>query len=72
MSFIHIVPGLPENFTVQVLNYTTVRLTWLPPSSPNGVILFYNITYYGTRLHIQSVSRNFNSNTSLFATGSPV
>jgi len=49
MPFIYVVPGPPESFTVQVLNYTTVRLTWLPPTSPNGVILLYTIMYNGTR-----------------------
>ena len=54
--YIYIVPGPPENFSVQVFNCTTVRLTWSPPKSPNGVILFYNVTYNGTQLKLQSVS----------------
>jgi len=52
MKYTHIfvVPGPPENFNVQVLNHTTVQLSWQPPTTPNGIILFYTIAYNGTRL----------------------
>ena len=35
----------PQNFTIVVLNSTTVELSWEYPNSPNGVIRGYSILY---------------------------
>ena len=51
----NIVPGPPENLTVQVLNIA-VTLSWQPPLLTNGIIIFYNITFNGSRYEQQLVS----------------
>ena len=30
-----------------VLNETAVRLVWSPPDNPNGIIIEYQVIYYG-------------------------
>jgi len=41
------VPGQPKELKLEVLNETAVSLSWAPPDSPNGVILEYEVIYYG-------------------------
>ena len=41
------VPGKPKELKLEVLNETAVSLSWAPPDSPNGVILDYEVIYYG-------------------------
>ena len=53
--FIEIVPGPPGNLTVQVLNFA-VTLSWQPPLLTNGIIIFYTITFNGSRDETQPVS----------------
>ena len=43
-----VAPGLIEA-TFSVLNDNSARVTWQPPSPPNGVITQYNIVVYNTR-----------------------
>ena len=50
-----IVPGPPENFNVTAINYTTVFLSWDRPILENGIILFYTISYNGSREEKQTV-----------------
>ena len=57
-----IVPGPPENLTVQVLNFA-VTISWQPPLQANGIITNYTITYNGSRNGIQPVSYVRSSNT---------
>ena len=33
--------------SVESVNSTAVAIKWSPPLSPNGILLFYNIKYYG-------------------------
>ena len=35
----------PANFNAIVINSTAIQLTWSPPPTPNGIVIFYNITY---------------------------
>ena len=51
----YVVPGPPENLTVQVLNFAVI-LSWQPPLLTNGIIIFYNITFNGSREEAQPVS----------------
>ena len=44
----YVVPGPPENLTVEVLN-VAVRISWQPPLEENGLLTFYYITYNGSR-----------------------
>ena len=41
------VPGQPKELKLEVLNETAISLSWAPPDSPNGVILEYEVIYYG-------------------------
>ena len=41
------VPGRPKELRLEILNETAVCLSWASPDSPNGVILEYEVTYYG-------------------------
>ena len=50
-----VVPGPPENLTVQVLNFA-VTLSWQPPLLTNGIIIFYTVTYNGSKNEAQPVS----------------
>lgn len=45
----HTVPSVPKEVVGEVLNSTAVSLSWNPPDNPNGVILGYQLTYYGYR-----------------------
>ena len=38
-------PEIPRNLTVVNSTYTTVTLSWLPPSEPNGIIIRYDLEY---------------------------
>ena len=49
------VPGQPENLRVQVLNFA-VTISWQPPLQKNDIIIFYTITYNGSRNEPQPVS----------------
>jgi len=57
LEFINIVPGAPENLKVEVLNIA-VKISWQPPLLANGIIIFYNITYNGSRYELQLVSND--------------
>lgn len=41
------VPDEPKELKVVMLNETAVSLSWAPPDSPNGVIVEYEVIYYG-------------------------
>jgi len=47
MVLIHAVPSAPVELSAHVVNETAVILNWSPPDSPNGIILFYEIKFYG-------------------------
>ena len=47
-------PEAVENFTAEVTSSRTVKLTWLPPSRPHGVLAEYHIEVF-------DVSRNLPS-----------
>ena len=55
IQHMHVVPGPPENLTVQVLNFA-VTISWQPPLQANGIITFYTITFNGSRNDPQPVS----------------
>ena len=40
-------PGHPTNLTGNVQDETSVQLHWSKPNDPNGVILGYQVFYYG-------------------------
>ena len=40
-------PGRPTNLTGNVQDETSVQLHWSEPNDPNGVILGYQVFYYG-------------------------
>ena len=62
------VPGEPKELMLKVLNETAVRLSWAPPDSPNGVILDYEVIYYGYKLvECNKVTSIFKSNVFLFS-----
>lgn len=42
-----IVPAAPKELVSEILNETAVRLVWSPPDNPNGVILGYQVIYFG-------------------------
>ena len=48
-TLINAVPGAPVDVTIVPSNSTAtaVTLKWSPPLSPNGIILYYKITFYG-------------------------
>jgi len=60
------VPGPPENFIVEALNYTTVKLSWQSPILENGIILYYTITYNGSREELTDVRVYMNTMIILF------
>ena len=41
------VPGRPTNLTGSVQDKTSVWLHWSKPNDPNGIILGYQVFYYG-------------------------
>jgi len=43
----HTVPDRPQNIKLEMVSKTAVSLSWAPPDSPNGVILEYEVFYYG-------------------------
>ena len=46
MFFLLTVPAdPPANFNATAINSTAIQLTWSPPPTPNGIVIFYNITY---------------------------
>lgn len=49
---------MPQNFNATAINYTTVYLSWDRPiaTEENGIIIFYTITYNGSREERQLVS----------------
>ena len=47
LDILAIVPPTPKNPESQVLNETAVSLVWYTPDSPNGIILEYQVIYYG-------------------------
>jgi len=47
LLLIFAVPSAPVNLSAQVVNATAAVLKWSPPDSPNGIILFYQIRFYG-------------------------
>ena len=51
-----VVPRPPEDLRVEVLN-VAVRISWQPPLITNGIIIFYNITYNGSRYEPLPVSK---------------
>lgn len=46
-------PTVPRSIQVERVNYSTVNITWLPPSSPNGIIDHYELV-----LELQSIDRH--------------
>ena len=44
---IFIAPSSPKQSMLEVINATAVRLIWSTPDPPNGIILEYQIIYYG-------------------------
>jgi len=40
-------PGRPTNLIRSIQDKTSVRLHWNKPNDPNGVILGYQVFYYG-------------------------
>ena len=50
--------GIPQNFNVTPINYTTVYISWERPifTEENGIIVMYIITYNGSREEKQTVS----------------
>ena len=41
------VPSAPVDVTGEIFNGTMVLLQWSPPEEPNGILLEYQVTYYG-------------------------
>ena len=44
---LHTVSSAPLNVTVANKNSTTLLVTWLPPTTPNGVLSIYELQYTG-------------------------
>ena len=40
-------PSAPFNVTIDIFDSTSVTLKWGPPLSPNGIVLYYKVTFYG-------------------------
>lgn len=40
-------PSAPVNVTIDIFDSTSVTLKWDPPLSPNGIVLYYKVTFYG-------------------------
>ena len=47
MVLIRAVPSAPVELSAHVVNETAAILNWSPPDSSNGIILFYQIRFYG-------------------------
>ena len=47
LSSLHTVPSAPLNVTVADKTSTTLLVTWMPPSIPNGVLIKFEISYSG-------------------------
>lgn len=43
----YIVPGAPADIKVAAASVQSLRVSWLPPTDPNGVITKYNLYRYG-------------------------
>jgi hypothetical protein len=39
------VPGPPDSISTLVVSATSIQVSWLPPSNPNGVLIEYVIAY---------------------------
>lgn len=53
------VPGAPKDGTIEILNITAVSLSWNRPDKPNGIVLDYQVIYYGT--NVGSEVHNYDS-----------
>ena len=42
-----VVPQVPEEVSHELLNETTLVLSWTEPERPNGDILDYQVNYFG-------------------------
>ena len=38
-------PGVPENVQLVSISHSQLRLSWQPPSNPNGIITGYSVTW---------------------------
>ena len=55
MWFSHTVPAdPPANFSAAAINTTAIELTWSQPPTPNGIVIFYNITYNLSEMILES------------------
>ena len=45
------VPSEPRSLVVFSVTSTSVTLQWMPPETPNGVIMQYSILYNGTKIN---------------------
>jgi hypothetical protein len=55
------VPGPSTNVTLLTINSSSLLLSWLPPSAPNGIITGYTITYTLQTLYAQYLQQSFNT-----------
>ncbi len=55
-SFLLFLPGPPSNVSFPDVSFTTARVIWDVPDSPNGEILRYRVSY---RLQREEAARNF-------------
>ena len=67
-------PGHPTNLTGNVQDETSVQLSWSKPNDPNGVILGYQVFYYGykgnhTKVNIGNKCLMFSENYWLLCDG---
>ena len=46
----------PANFNATAINATAIQLTWSQPPTPDGIVVFYNITYNLSEVTIDSGS----------------
>ena len=63
-------PGRPTNLTGNVQDETSVQLHWSKPNDPNGIILGYQVFYYGYKRNhtkVNTVNKCLMSSGKLFA-----
>ena len=51
----------PANFSAAAINSTTIELTWSQPPTPNGIVIFYNLTYNLSEMIFESSFSVLNS-----------
>ena len=58
MILYSIAPGTPTGVSVEIINATSLQLSWQRPVDANGVILEYQVLYFGYKGNLSANIQN--------------